>query len=65
MTIRTLLPALALPIFLTGPLHADTFAFDRLCETARAAAAAPYAPAHLELDAYWKIYIVYKEYLVS
>ena len=54
MTIRALLPALALPICLTGVIRAEAFSFDRLRETARTTAAAPYAPPHLELDAYWK-----------
>lgn len=54
MTLRALLPAIALPIYLTGLIHAEAFSFDQLRSTARATAAAPYAPPHLELDAYWK-----------
>jgi glucans biosynthesis protein len=54
MTLRALLPALALPLCLTGPLQAEDFSFNHLCETARAMAAAPHAAARDELADYWK-----------
>lgn len=54
MTLRTLLPAIVLPLCLTGSIRAEAFSFDQLRAKARATAAAPYAPPHLELDAYWK-----------
>ncbi len=54
MTLRALLPAIALPICLTGVTRAGGFSFDQLRASAQAMAAAPYAPADPELAGFWK-----------
>ncbi len=51
---RALLPILALVICPAGPIHADDFSFEKLRETARTMAAAPYTAARQELHDYWK-----------
>ena len=51
---RFVLPLFAISSLVAGPLFADDFSFGKLCETTRKMAAAPYAPAKLELDDFWK-----------
>lgn len=51
---RSLLLVLALLIGPDEPIHADDFSFEKLRESARNLAAAPYSATHHELHDYWK-----------